>query len=69
MLIHRRTVLASALALLPACRTASAQAKIAQAEALAIKEVRAVATDLAVAAAAKLIAAQSARALRAQKGR
>ena len=43
-------------------RTASAQAKIVQAEALAIKEVRAVATDLAVAAAAKLIAAQSASA-------
>jgi F-type H+-transporting ATPase subunit b len=43
-------------------RTASAEAKIAQAEALALKEVRAAATDLAVAAAAKLLAAESASA-------
>jgi F-type H+-transporting ATPase subunit b len=43
-------------------RTASAEAKIAQAEALALKEVRAAAADLAVAAAAKLLAAESASA-------
>jgi F-type H+-transporting ATPase subunit b len=37
-------------------RTVSAESKIAQAEALAVKEVRTAATDLAIAAAAKLLA-------------